>query len=514
MDADEVVEAAVAGGEADGAELPPVDPPLHLAVDVAVEVLRFAGEEVDVVRGQHTVDDLLVHALEGDEEVGEQVLHTQAVVEAATVDGGGDAVRAYPIYIQAGGNGSQRFRGEHGLGGEEVVLGAEDAVGETQVVVYQELSPVGPLPNAYEVYVRGFQAVAAEVGPAVGGFGFADGGVVGLFAGGVVQFSGVEGQDVFAAELGDEGGEGAVGEEVVAVHEEDVLALGFVEAAVTGGAHAAVLLVDDLHVGVAFQQGRRAVGAAVVDDNDLAALVFLREDAVEALRQVGFGVVGRYDDGEFHKLDAMVSAMVFRVLSEDVVDVLLQLGEVGCHCLPGVVLQAGLFEEVFVLLWIALQVGYLLQEGAVVAVGVPEEDGVVVEDVGFGVAVGTPVDGYAAGAYAVEEFLGDVALDRGVLRADVEAVLLQEFDFVVVELRLQLVGVVQQLARAVDGGDGVELLHHVATEDGSGVVGAAVAGDQGAEAFARGIKVLVAQLFANATDVLLGRFRREHLQYP
>ena len=78
----------------------------------------------------------------------------------------------------------------------------------------------------------------------------------------------------------------------------------------------------------------------------------------------------------------MVSAMVFRALSEEVVEVLLQFGEVGCRHLPGVVLQAGLFEEVFVLLWIALQVCYLLQEDAVVAVGVPEEDGVVVEDVG------------------------------------------------------------------------------------------------------------------------------------
>lgn len=362
--------------------------------------------------------------------------------------------------------------------------------------------------------VRGLQAVTAEVGPAVGSFGFADGGVVSLFAGGVVQFLGVEGYDVFAGELGGEGLQGAVGEEVVAVHEEDVLAPGLVEAAVAGGAHAVVLLVDDLHVGVVFQQGRRAVSAAVVDDDDLTAPVFLREDAVEALLQVGFGIVGGYDDGEFHRVEAMVSAMVFGILFDEVVDVLLQLGEVGCHCLPGVVLQAGLFEKVFVLLWIALQVCYFLQEGAVVAVWVPEKDGVVVEDVGFGVAVGAPVDGYAAGAYAVEEFLGDVALDRGVLRADVEAVLLQEFGFVVVELRLQLVGVVEQLARAVDGGDGVELLHHVAAEDGSGVVGATVAGDQGAEAVARGFKVLVAQLVADAADVLLGRLRGEHLQYP
>ena len=203
---------------------------------------------------------------------------------------------------------------QHGLGGEEVILGTAQTIGKAQVVVYQELATVGPLPDAYEVDVRGFQAVAAEVGPAVGGFGFADGGVVGLFAGSIVQFLGVEGYDVFAGELGGEGLEGTVGEEVVAVHEEDVLAPGLVEAAVAGGAHAAVRLVDDLHVGVAFQQGRRAVGAAVVDDDALAVLVFLCEDAVEALRQVGFGIVGGYDDGEFHKLDAMVSAMVFSAL--------------------------------------------------------------------------------------------------------------------------------------------------------------------------------------------------------
>ena len=76
----------------------------------------------------------------------------------------------------------------------------------------------------------------------------------------------------------------------------------------------------------------------------------------------------------------------------------------------------------------------------------------------------------------MEEFLGDVALDRGVLRADVEAVLLQEFGFVVVELRLQFVGVVQQLASTVDGVDGVELLYHGGAEDSSGVVGATIAG--------------------------------------
>lgn len=309
MDADEVVEAAVAGGEADGAELPPIDPPLHLAVDVAVEVLGFAGEEVDVVRGQNTVDDLLVHALEGDEEVGEQALHTQAVVEAATVDGGGDAVRAYPIYVQAGGDGSQRFRGEHGLGGEEVVFGAEDAVGETQVVVYQELATVGPLPDTYEVDVRGFQAVAAEVGPAVGGFGFADGGVVGLFAAGVVQFLGVEGNDVFAGEFGGQCGKGALGEEIVAVHKEDVFAPGFFDASVAGGTHPLVLLADDFHLGVAFQQGGGTVSAAIVDDNNLEVSIFLREDTVKTWLQVGCCVVGRYDDGKVWAHDLKRASM-------------------------------------------------------------------------------------------------------------------------------------------------------------------------------------------------------------
>lgn len=401
------------------------------------------GEAGDIVGGQNLVDGSLVDVLHRQEEHFQHVVRLTAVGLESGIGGAGDAALAHAIDVETIGDCLDAHGVQHGLGGEKIVFGTTQAVGKAQVVVHQELAPVSPLPNTYEVDVRGLQAVAIVVAPAVGGFGFTDGWVVGLFAGGVVQFLGIEGYDVLAGEFCGEGGQGAVGEEVVAVHKEDILAPSFVEAAVAGGAHASVLLVDDLHVVVTIQQGRRAVGAAVVDNDDLAALVFLREDAVEALRQVGFDVVGGYDDGEFHKLDAMISAMVFRVLSEEVVEALLQFGEVGCHHLPGVVLQAGLFEEVFVLLWIALQICYLVQEGAVVAVGVPEEDGVVVEDVGFGVAAGAPVDGYAAGADAVEEFFGDVALDRGVLRADVEAVLLQEFGFVVVELRLQLVGVVQ-----------------------------------------------------------------------
>ena len=275
MEADEAVETAVARGDADGAELLPVYPSAHLAVDVAVEFFRFAREEVDIVRCQHTVDDCFIYPFEGDEAVGEHPLYTQAVVEAATVDSGGDAVRAYSIYIQAGGNGFKASGGEHGLGGEEVVLGAEYAVGKAQVTVYQELTAVGALPDADEVDVGGVQTMAAEISPALAAFRFADGRVVGVFTGSFVQFFSVESDDILSGEFGGQCGECAPGEEVVTVHKEDVFAFGFFDSSVTSGTHALVLLVDNLHLGVLLQQRCGIVGAAIIDNNSLEVGVFL-----------------------------------------------------------------------------------------------------------------------------------------------------------------------------------------------------------------------------------------------
>lgn len=132
--------------------------------------------------------------------------------------------------------------------------------------------------------------------------------------------------------------------------------------------------------------------------------------------------------------------------------------KVSGHHLPSVGLQTRLFVELAVEGGLFLQFFNLSQQGAVVTVMVPEEDGVVVEDVGLGVIVRSPVDRDASRAYGVEYLFGDIALDGGVLRADVELILLEEFGFVVVKLRLQFVGVVEEFPGAIDCGDGVETL--------------------------------------------------------
>ena len=121
---------------------------------------------------------------------------------------------------------------------------------------------------------------------------------------------------------------------------------------------------------------------------------------------------------------------------------LLQSFKVSGHHLPCIGLQAGLLVELAVEVGVVLQILNLSQQSIVVAVGVPEEDGVVVQHVWFGVIVGSPVDRDASRAYSVEYFFGDVALGGGVLGTDVELILLEELGFVVVVFRLQLVGVV------------------------------------------------------------------------
>ena len=87
---------------------------------------------------------------------------------------------------------------------------------------------------------------------------------------------------------------------VVAVDKQDIVTLCCIEPSVACGGHTLVLLADDLHLRVAFQQSGCAIGAAVINDDDFITIEILREDAVEAPLQVGFGVVGWYDDGEYH----------------------------------------------------------------------------------------------------------------------------------------------------------------------------------------------------------------------
>ncbi len=49
-----------------------------------------------------------------------------------------------------------------------------------------------------------------------------------------------------------------------------------------------------------FQDGESAVCTSIIDNDHLVIIEILREDAVETPLQVGFGVVGWYDDGEYH----------------------------------------------------------------------------------------------------------------------------------------------------------------------------------------------------------------------
>ena len=79
----------------------------------------------------------------------------------------------------------------------------------------------------------------------------------------------------------------------------------------------------------------------------------------------------------------------------------------------------------------------------------------MVEDVGLGIVVRSPIDRDASRANSVEYLFGDIAFDGGVLGADVELILLEELGFVVVKLRLQFVGVVEEFPGTVDGGDGI-----------------------------------------------------------
>ena len=113
----------------------------------------------------------------------------------------------------------------------------------------------------------------------------------------------------------------------------------------------------------------------------------------------------------------------------------------------------------------------------------------------------------------MEHLFGDIAIDGGVLGADVELILLEELGFVVVVFRLQLVGVVKEFSGAVDGGNGVETFNQPDASLRPGVVGAAVAGDQRTETVTHGgIPFLMAQLVADALDILLGRLWGKHLQ--
>ena len=87
---------------------------------------------------------------------------------------------------------------------------------------------------------------------------------------------------------------------VVRFHNGDPGASSFGEASIARGAIPLVLLIDDFHAvvvgGIALHDGKRIIGAAVVEQDDFQAIVRLPDDAVQALLQIGACVVYRHDN--------------------------------------------------------------------------------------------------------------------------------------------------------------------------------------------------------------------------
>ena len=89
-------------------------------------------------------------------------------------------------------------------------------------------------------------------------------------------------------------------EHVVAVHHHHQFAAHRFEARIACRRMAAVGLMDDTHAAVTLgptvADGRSAVGAAIVHDDDFETGIVLQDDAFQALVQKGLAVVDRHDD--------------------------------------------------------------------------------------------------------------------------------------------------------------------------------------------------------------------------
>ena len=125
-------------------------------------------------------------------------------------------------------------------------------------------------------------------------------GVVGIDAVAFVVYLRAKADDIFTVEVWCKVGQGVGTEPVVAVYKEDIIALRHFQASVTGCGHTVVGLADNLNLRVLLQYGCGAVGATIINNDNLVVRIVLRENAVEASLQIGFGIICWYDDGKAH----------------------------------------------------------------------------------------------------------------------------------------------------------------------------------------------------------------------
>ena len=138
----------------------------------------FLGDVIDIVGGQYLINSCLINTLHGYECVGKDLLHMPAVGIQSRVATTGDATLAHSVNIKTASNGFYLFSGKEGHGSEEVILSTTEPVDEMHVILCEEGTTVGTLPDAYKVDVRGQQTMMTEVGPAIGNFWFTDSRVV------------------------------------------------------------------------------------------------------------------------------------------------------------------------------------------------------------------------------------------------------------------------------------------------------------------------------------------------
>ncbi len=292
------------------------DGPHEAAAVVLVAAAQFGGVEAQVVREElgALVGEQVRAADVGEEVVGvlvdEDPVADAAELVAPVGDGGLVALALPHPPVDGGGEEGEGAGVEVRDGGEVGVL-EEDALGEADAEVVEEV---------VAVELAGRDGVGEELGE---GAEASDGLVPGVelrlpdgdLVGAQVDAQGAAGGDVGAG--GERGGEqfldGLEGQFVVGVEEHHVLAGGGLDAVVPGRSAAAAVLrpLDDPHPVVLGEPAggeQRAVGGAVVDDQDLDVAVGLGEGRLEGAGERGARVVGGDDDADAVVRDVLRNA--------------------------------------------------------------------------------------------------------------------------------------------------------------------------------------------------------------